>query len=307
VTNRADLLIDALLELSDRDDGDALLLDADAVVHSLTVLGLGLTEVGWVVRHVFDLSMPDAVHRATVAREHIQGNPYGCVRQREAMRQARAQEPLDHPPVTVDQMVRVGAVALAFGRTYRVTLHEDGVTPESDTDHTVMLGWIACLIASRLDVYDVGRVAQFALVHDLPEALVGDTNSFDISDEARAEKEQREQQAIERLEDLFNGIPWLMDTLKAYEEQRELEARLVRYVDKIMPKITHALNGCAAIRSMGKSFEDLQRSHLKQYAELGEAYPDMPEGVTKLLAEIMSHAEVHWESPMEHPVGEIDG
>lgn len=36
-------------------------------------------------------------------------------------------------------LIDAGKLVLTFAKVHRVTLHEDGITPESDTDHTAML------------------------------------------------------------------------------------------------------------------------------------------------------------------------
>ena len=79
--------------------------------------------------------------------------------------------------------VRLAALVLQFGRVNRATFHPDGIRRETDTDHTVMLGVLAAALASRWHTLglNVGRVAEFALVHDLAEAYAGDTQSFDIT------------------------------------------------------------------------------------------------------------------------------
>lgn len=189
---------------------------------------------------------------------------------------------------------RLGRLALRFGEVYRATLHADGVTPESDTTHTVMLGLLACEVASEVEGFDVGRVAQLALVHDLVEAYVGDTNSFDISPERQADKAAREAAALERLRRRHRFDHWMLATLEAYEAQEEPEARLVRYLDKATPKICHALNQCASIRAMGKTRDDLIRAHREQYAALGEQYPEIAEKVGYLLHGLMVASELAW-------------
>jgi putative hydrolase of HD superfamily len=70
-----------------------------------------------------------------------------------------------------DSLVDLARLALAFGRVDRTAVYlPDQTTPESDTDHTVMLGWAACAIAATwFPQLDLGLVAQFALVHDAPE------------------------------------------------------------------------------------------------------------------------------------------
>ena len=81
-----------------------------------------------------------------------------------------------HARETADAVIALGRLALRFGRVDRITYHDDGVTAESDTDHTVMLGLIACAFAAaHLPDLDVGLIAEFAPVHDLVEVYAGDT------------------------------------------------------------------------------------------------------------------------------------
>lgn len=195
---------------------------------------------------------------------------------------------------SIDEMIQLAHLALAFGRQDRVTLHEDAETPESDTDHTVMLGFIACTVARSLDGYDPARVAELVLVHDVVEALCGDTNSFDMSKETRAEKERIEAEAAQTLRQTFGEQSWLIQTLDAYEEQEEPEARLVRYLDKMTPKLCHAFNACASVKRMGKSRDDLLRAHEEQYGALKEEYPEIEREVGSLLYAAMVLSEEAW-------------
>lgn len=179
--------------------------------------------------------------------------------------------------MNADTAVKLGKLALAFGRVNRATFHEDGVRPETDTDHTVMLGIISVQVAYDLGWgrYERGMVAQYVMVHDLVEAKVGEVNSFDISSEAKAYKDWAEAKALGELKDEFGESGrWLIHLIVLYEKQVEPEARLVRYLDKAMPKITHFLNGCFSIKRMGKSKEDLFRAHDKQFNELNAQYPE---------------------------------
>ena len=146
----------------------------------------------------------------------------------------------------VDAVVKLGALAMQYATVKRVTFLADGITPESDTDHTVMIGLVACAVAAKHDPrLDVGLVAQFALVHDLVEAYAGDTDTFGgLSDDALADKEVREAAAIVRIEaELGDTLPWVGETIRAYESLATPEARFVKTIDKILPKVTRLVNG----------------------------------------------------------------
>lgn len=167
-------------------------------------------------------------------------------------------------PRTTQKVIELAQLCLRFGRVERVTYHEDGKRLETDTDHTVMLAVIACAFAERINAederyprYDVGRVAQFAIVHDLVEAYAGDTNSLiartDVGpDDATRTKEAREAAALARIRSEFAAdFPWLTDTIDAYESLVSPEARFVKALDKVLPNITHLLNGGATLRQHG--------------------------------------------------------
>lgn len=141
--------------------------------------------------------------------------------------------------------IQLADIAFKFAATNRVTLWPDCETPESDTDHTVMLGLVACSVAHTYAPHlDVGKIAQFALVHDLVEAYAGDTNTFGgLSENAILEKEEREQAALKRIErELEDSLPWVPTMIREYESLASPEARFIKVLDKAMPKLTRLLN-----------------------------------------------------------------
>jgi putative hydrolase of HD superfamily len=174
-----------------------------------------------------------------------------------------------------DALIDLARLALAFGRIDRTTVyHPDGVTPESDTDHTVMLGWVACAIAARFfPQLDLGLVAQFALIHDAPEVYAGDTPSLRIDDAGRKAKAKRERAAISRLASEFGRrLPWFPFAIARYEQQQLPEARFVRGVDKVLPRLVHLLDGGVGLREFGVdrdewvTLAEQTRASLAEYA-----------------------------------------
>ncbi len=145
-----------------------------------------------------------------------------------------------------DASMALGELVLRLAAVERATKFPDGTTPESDTDHTVMLGIIACAFAaSEARHLDIGKIAQFALVHDLVEAYAGDTNTFGMHGDSdkKKEKDAREAAALKRIEEEFKDVlPWVPETIEEYESLSSPEARYIKTLDKAMPKITHALN-----------------------------------------------------------------
>jgi 5'-deoxynucleotidase YfbR-like HD superfamily hydrolase len=200
------------------------------------------------------------------------------------------------PPAVLRTALYLAQLGFAFGRVDRITFHEDGATPESDTDHTIMLALIAVELAPRH--LDRGLVALYALVHDLVEVYSGDTQTLKITAEIRADKQRREADALTRLvHELGPGSPLgggspLGTLLEAYEKQVAPEARFVRLLDKVMPKLTHLLNGCAAAKKL-VTFEEFELAHEEQHAALTAEYPEFPETLA-LLREAMTASQEAW-------------
>lgn len=150
-----------------------------------------------------------------------------------------------------EKLVELSALSFQYGETYRATTYPDGKTFESDTDHSFMLGLIACalrdLCAPELDR---GKLAEYALIHDLVEVYAGDTATLGMID--KSEKEDREHQALLRLKKEWDPtFPWLAECIENYENQTEPEARFIKVLDKLMPSLTQMQNG-------GEVFERLQ-------------------------------------------------
>lgn len=178
----------------------------------------------------------------------------------------------------MNELLALTSLSLAFGRVNRATFHPDGCTPESDTDHTVMLALIAPALAARMRPdLNPERVAAFAVVHDLLEVKTGDVNTIGLSADGHAAKRAKEREALEQLRVELAAFPWIVATLDAYEAQAALEARWVRYVDKVLPKLTHALNKGATLRRTGKTIDEISEIHEAQGASLRDEYPEFPE------------------------------
>jgi 5'-deoxynucleotidase YfbR-like HD superfamily hydrolase len=172
-------------------------------------------------------------------------------------------------------LIDIGALILKFAKVNRLTLHEDGTRFESDTDHSVMLAVCACALVDKLykGTLDVGLVSQFALVHDLVEVHVGDTNTINITEEGKKEKIRKETESLHQIEKEFGGVyPWIHRTIEAYEREDTREARFVKILDKTMTKITNILNKGAALHLIGTTKEDIEKHFTSQANHLREKY-----------------------------------
>lgn len=184
-------------------------------------------------------------------------------------------------------VIDLGNLILSFSRVDRGTYHPDGVTPESDTDHTVMIGIIGCAFADTFAPHlDRGKIAQFALVHDLAEVYAGDTHTIrTLTEEQKHDKDAREQVALERIRSEFDPVfPWIGETIESYERLDTQEARFVKFVDKVLPKITHLLSHGARISQSKISKEEMDEMHAHQYKTIAASYGADQEEVRRLYA-----------------------
>jgi 5'-deoxynucleotidase YfbR-like HD superfamily hydrolase len=171
----------------------------------------------------------------------------------------------------LDASISLGALALRLGRADRSSLHPDGETFESVTDHTVAVGLLACAWAAQLQPdLNLGLIAQFTLLHDLVEAYATDTNTLRLlTPEQLADKKAREQVAYDRIRrELGIDLPWIHLTIARYESLDTREARWVKAVDKAAVKITHILNNCAAPIRDRMTVAELTARYNTQYDEV---------------------------------------
>jgi 5'-deoxynucleotidase YfbR-like HD superfamily hydrolase len=180
----------------------------------------------------------------------------------------------------IEALTGLADLVLALGRVERITCHPDGVTRESDTDHSLMLVIVGCAFAARhFPDLDLGAVAQYAAVHDLVEAMdgVGDTPTLAITAEEHAAKTAREAAGWETLRRRYGAaFPWLSATINAYLRQDSAEARFVWGLDKELPKLTHLLNGCTTHRTLCMTAEQVDSRYRERLAEISPHLSDLP-------------------------------
>src|SRR5260370_21439547 len=105
---------------------------------------------------------------------------------------------------------------------------------ENDAEHSWSLALFACALAPQIDPeLDVGKVCQFAVVHDLVEIYAGDTSNF-APEAERVAKAAREHEALQKLQKECVAFPWISETITAYEKQDQPEARFVKSLDKVI-------------------------------------------------------------------------
>lgn len=170
-----------------------------------------------------------------------------------------------HP--TTDQVVElVARLMLPFHEIKRQHKLPIGRrSRESDVEHSWTVSVLACALAPQISPHlDVGKIAQFALVHDLTEVYAGDTKIFSGLDTHRASKAERERDALYKLRQDYNAFPWLAGTIAEYESFESEEAKFVYAVDKYIAVVYDLLDHGAYLRQLGidkPKYDEIMTTH----------------------------------------------
>jgi putative hydrolase of HD superfamily len=102
--------------------------------------------------------------------------------------------------------------------------------PESVADHSYGVAILALFFARRLGL-DASRAIVMALLHDLPESIIGDATPADRID--RTQHGEAEAQAAQAILSLFGNANELVELCRDYQERRSPEAVLVYELDRL--------------------------------------------------------------------------
>ena len=108
---------------------------------------------------------------------------------------------------------------------------------ESVAEHVYRLLVFAWLVREEFPDYDMNRVMELALFHDMGEALTGDIPAF----EKDKEDEKKEEQAQEKIAGMLPE-PYrerLADIFREVEKKETKESRLLAALDKLEALIQH--------------------------------------------------------------------
>lgn len=110
---------------------------------------------------------------------------------------------------------------------------------ETDGDHAFMLAMVSITLAYRMGLeLDHGKIAQYALIHDLVEAHAGDISARS-TDEEQVIKIDREREARLIIKERYaKKAQWIPELIESYEAKSDEEAKFVYAVDKQMGTYT---------------------------------------------------------------------
>jgi putative hydrolase of HD superfamily len=105
---------------------------------------------------------------------------------------------------------------------------------ESVAEHSYAVALIAMLVADRMEIdVDVGKLLRIALLHDLPEHMLGDIHAPATRMLGEDVKEAAEERIMRKLfGDIEDGDEYIA-LWKEFVDRSSVEGRLVRAVDKL--------------------------------------------------------------------------
>ncbi len=132
---------------------------------------------------------------------------------------------------SLHNLVKFLEIAGRLKRTPRTGWVEVGIRqPESVADHTFRTS-ILCMLYADMEGLDQLKLLRMALIHDLPEAIIGDLTPS----KKTAESKEKEDAAINQILDLLpkKQREKYMTVWNEYQEGKTREAKAVRQLEKL--------------------------------------------------------------------------
>lgn len=200
---------------------------------------------------------------------------------------ARGEGALGRLAAQVDFLLEVDRLKSVLRRGYLA----DGSRYENSAEHSWTLALMALVLAEHArEPVDVATVMRMVVVHDIVEVDAGDTYVYD--DAGRADKQERERQAADRL---FGLLPpdqgaALRALWDEFEEGTSPEARFARSLDRFAGFL---LNDASEGRSWRENGVTADRVHARNQ-EIDAGAPPLWAEVQRRLADAV---ERRWLEP----------
>jgi putative hydrolases of HD superfamily len=135
----------------------------------------------------------------------------------------------------VQQIIAIVQLSQAYQQTKRALYATGEDRPEGDAEHSYQLALVAWYIANQVGGFNLQKIIQYALVHDLVEVYAGDTDAFTSDAVWKAAKKERETNALKQLDQNFTFFPDMLELIHQYEQKSDPESQLIWEIDKLLP------------------------------------------------------------------------
>lgn len=172
----------------------------------------------------------------------------------------------------------------------------NGEGRENDAEHSYSLAVIGAALGERYGM-NPGKIALYALMHDVPERYSGDTSIWD--DDGRKTKHQRETDASSTVTINFQETPIIATTLYSYQMQIDEEAQFVYALDKLLATMMVVNDNGRNWKEHGLTFEEYAtRTHERLRPKIA-THPLVLKWYDELWQEIETRKEELFVSPVE--------
>jgi len=162
---------------------------------------------------------------------------------------------------------------------------------ENDAEHSWSLAVAACALAPTIDPeLNTGKIAEFAIVHDLVEVYSGDVSIYDTDPELHNNKEENELQAMAQFRKDYAHLPWIAATIDAYERKDTPEANYVWAMDKYIAMCMRRMHAQPFFHKKGITKEFFDHSMIRVRQKVA-AYPAVAQLFDDLLLDFDAHPE----------------
>ena len=121
---------------------------------------------------------------------------------------------------------------------YRLTRMSDGM-PQAVASHSWNMAMMAIVLQPYFqNDYDIRRVMELCLIHDLPEAIAHDVPLHKQTPRVRREKHVAETAAIKQIMDIVQNKS-IADLFAEYDARQSKESQLVKALDVMDTAVQH--------------------------------------------------------------------
>lgn len=130
------------------------------------------------------------------------------------------------------------AIAEKLECEYRLTRMSDGM-PQAVASHSWNMAMMAIVLQPYFqNDYDIRRVMELCLIHDLPEAIAHDVPLHKQTPRVRREKHVAETAAIKQIMDIVQNKS-IADLFAEYDVRQSKESQLVKALDVMDTAVQH--------------------------------------------------------------------
>ena len=130
------------------------------------------------------------------------------------------------------------AIAEKLECEYRLTRMSDGM-PQAVASHSWNMAMMAIVLQPYFqNDYDIRRVMELCLIHDLPEAIAHDVPLHKQTPQVRREKHVAETAAIKQIMDIVQNKS-IADLFAEYDVRQSKESQLVKALDVMDTAVQH--------------------------------------------------------------------